>query len=85
MEHPYYYSCSYYHSQADTRRQPIMDGIEIYAGVYVGDGFGEEYCANWVEWLFHPSRYKQLPCEIPNCCRRYCPKLHKGELPATNK
>lgn len=84
MEAPYYYSCFYYHSDKDRRRVPYAspegDTDKLaYEDIYIADNFATEYCANWVEYLYHPKVYKVKICTNLACHRRFCAKLHKNE------
>jgi hypothetical protein len=64
---PYYFSCQFYHSKIDKRRNPIKtdEGGNIsflYSNVYLEDYYSPLYCASYLEYLYHPLNYKKIKC-----------------------
>jgi hypothetical protein len=52
LEGPYFYNCSYYHSEKDQRRQIYSDinnkNVLQYSSTYISDNFSKETCQNWL-------------------------------------
>ena len=84
MDGPYFYNCEYYHNWQDHRRKPYLQGNAgqlAYSELYVGDGFSNDMCNNWMEYQYHPHNYKKKQCETIekyHCHLKFCPKIHNN-------